>query len=77
MAIPNSRSESEQAFARLEQKIDKLAKAYTAVKQENQILKHKQEELVRQKAKLMEKTSLAKSRVESMISRLKAMGSGS
>jgi cell division protein ZapB len=36
-------------------------------------LKTKQDALVREKAKLLEKTSLARTQVEAMITRLKAM----
>jgi cell division protein ZapB len=47
------------------------------VKNENSSLKIKQESLVREKAKLLEKTTLARTRVEAMITRLKAMEQGS
>jgi cell division protein ZapB len=47
------------------------------VKNENKSLKTKQDSLVREKAKLLEKTTLAKTRVEAMITRLKAMENGS
>jgi len=57
----------------LEEKIDELLKRYHLLKTENQSLKIKQESLVREKAKLLAKTTLAKTKVETMISRLKAM----
>ncbi len=57
----------------LEDKLDDLITRYSAIQQENSTLKAKQDELVREKAKLVEKTFLARSRVEAMISRLKAM----
>ena len=57
----------------LEDKLDDLIKRYSAIQQENSTLKAKQDELVKEKAKLVEKTFLARSRVEAMISRLKAM----
>ncbi len=60
----------------LEDKLDALIEQYRQVKNENDSLKTKQEELVRQKAKLLEKTTLARTRVEAMITRLKAMENG-
>jgi cell division protein ZapB len=60
----------------LEEKIDDLIKRYNFLQVENRSLKIKQEELVREKAKLIEKTSTARHRVESMISRLKSMEHG-
>ncbi|MBK8814930.1 MAG: TIGR02449 family protein [Methylococcaceae bacterium] len=61
----------------LEKKLDQLIELYNCVLKENDVLKLKQEALVREKAHLLEKTNLAKSRVEAMISRLKTMGHGS
>lgn len=58
----------------LEKKLDLLIELYNSLKQENDALRVKQEVLVREKAQLVEKTNLAKSRVEAMISRLKTMG---
>ncbi|MCK5728615.1 MAG: TIGR02449 family protein [Methylococcales bacterium] len=57
----------------LEANIDELLKRYQFLKTENQSLKVKQESLVKEKAKLLAKTTLAKTKVESMITRLKAM----
>lgn len=57
----------------LEQNIDMLIGEYNHVKVENMSLKTKQDALVREKAKLLEKTSLARTQVEAMITRLKAM----
>ena len=61
----------------LEDKLDQLISQYNSVKTENNSLKIKQEALVREKAKLLEKTTMARTRVEAMISRLKAMEHGS
>lgn len=61
----------------LEDKLDQLIEQYNAVKNENSSLKTKQDALVREKAKLLEKTTLARTRVEAMIIRLKAMEHGS
>ena len=61
----------------LEDKLDKLIAQYQSVKNENNSLKSKQEVLVMEKAKLLEKTTLARTRVEAMITRLKEMEQGS
>jgi cell division protein ZapB len=61
----------------LEDKLNKLIAQYNSVKNENNSLKVKQEALVREKAKLLEKTTLARTRVEAMITRLKSMEHGS
>jgi cell division protein ZapB len=55
----------------------KFNAASNSIKQENTSLKVKQDELVKEKAKLVEKTNLARTRVEAMISRLKTMEHGS
>ena len=60
----------------LEEKLDSLIELYCSIKNENNSLKSRQEELVREKAKLIEKTTLARTRVEAMISRLKSMEHG-
>jgi cell division protein ZapB len=61
----------------LENKLDQLITQYQSVKNENSSLKTKQEMLVMEKAKLLEKTTLARTRVEAMITRLKEMEQGS
>jgi cell division protein ZapB len=61
----------------LEDKLDKLIAQYQSVKNENSSLKTKQEVLVMEKAKLLEKTTIARTRVEAMITRLKEMEQGS
>jgi cell division protein ZapB len=61
----------------LEDKLEQLIVQYQAVKNENNSLKSKQEVLVMEKAKLLEKTTLARTRVEAMITRLKEMEQGS
>lgn len=57
----------------LEKNLDVLIGEYNHIKVENMSLKTKQDALVREKAKLLEKTSLARTQVEAMITRLKAM----
>lgn len=60
----------------LEVKLDQLIAQYAATKDENDLLKVKQDELIKEKARLIEKTNLARARVEAMIARLKAMEHG-
>ncbi len=60
----------------LEEKVDQLIHQYELLSNENRTLKTKQEELVREKARLIEKTNLARTRVEAMITRLKSMETG-
>ena len=61
----------------LEIKLEELIQRFNSVQNENTTLKVKQDELVKEKAKLVEKTNLARTRVEAMISRLKTMEHGS
>lgn len=72
----NSNTDQSQEIKALEQKLDQLIELYDQVKSENNFLKTKQEALVKEKAKLLEKTSLARIKVEAMINRLKAMEHG-
>ncbi|KAF3981110.1 MAG: TIGR02449 family protein [Methylococcales symbiont of Hymedesmia sp. n. MRB-2018] len=60
----------------LEEKLDLLIEKYESTEKENSSLKVKQDELVRERAKLLEKTTLARTRVEAMITRLKSMEHG-
>lgn len=60
----------------LEEKVDQLIHQYELLSNENRTLKTKQEELVREKARLIEKTNLARTRVEAMITHLKSMETG-
>ncbi len=61
----------------LEDKLDRLIEQYRSVKSENSSLKTRHDALIQEKAKLLEKTTLARTRVEAMITRLKAMEQGS
>ena len=74
--MPNAENDHSLELKDLEEKLDRLIEQYNAIKNENHSLKVKQAELVKQKAKLLEKTTLAKTRVEAMISRLKSMEHG-
>ena len=58
---------------KLENRVDELIKAVERLQQENKTLRASQETLVNERASLIEKTELARNRVESMISRLKSL----
>lgn len=60
---------------KLEVQIEELIRACAYLKEENQSLRLRQDNLVAERAALIEKTELARTRVEAMISRLKAMES--
>jgi len=57
----------------LEDKLDELIERYAALQNENVTLKTKQDTLVKEKAQLLEKTNIARTRVEAMLTRLKDM----
>lgn len=57
----------------LEAKVEILAKAYAALKNENIQLKERERELLEERTRLVEKTEVARTRIETIISRLKEM----
>ena len=65
------------ALNNFEDKLDQLVDKYIAIKNENASLKIRQETLTQEKAQFLEKTSQVRTRVEAMITRLKAMEHGS
>lgn len=67
---------SEQELRALEARVEELIRACTHLKEENNSLRRRQEQLNAEKAGLVEKSELAKSRVEAMISRLKSLEPG-
>lgn len=60
-------------IAQLEKRIDELIEVCDKLKNENALLHSRQEILVEERARLIEKAELARVRVESMLVRLKAM----
>ena len=60
-----------------ENKLDCLIGKYHTIKNENNSIKTTQETLAQEKAQLLEKTTLARTRVEALITRLKTMEHGS
>ena len=57
----------------LETRINELIDACVHLKEENKTLRASQETLVNERAALIEKTEMARNRVEAMISRLKSL----
>ena len=76
MATEEQSALSELDLNRLETRVEELIKTVSQLKNENVALRSKQEHLTMERAELIEKTELAKSRVEAMISRLKSMETG-
>ena len=63
-------------LATLERQVEELLSACQRLRQENVSLRTRQETLVAERAELIEKTELARGKVESMISRLKSLEDG-
>lgn len=61
---------------KLEVRVEELIRACALLKDENSSLRSQQESLTAERAVLIEKTELARTRVEAMIARLKAMETG-
>ena len=61
---------------KLEDRVDDLIKAVERLQQENKDLRESQTSLMTERSQLIEKTELARTRVEAMISRLKALENG-
>ena len=57
----------------LETRVDELISTVGKLTSENPALRSQQNNLVTERAELIEKTELARTRIESMISRLRAM----
>jgi cell division protein ZapB len=62
-----------QEIDQLEEKIDALITRLWKMEEENRSLQSRNNELTLERSELIEKTTLAKTRVEAMISRLKGM----
>ncbi len=69
----DNKTYTESDLQRLETQIDALIDTVNLLKQENTSLRHQQDQLMAERAQLIEKTELARSRVEAMISRLKSL----
>ena len=64
---------NETELKHLERRVDELLQRMAALKHENRSLRENQAALLNERARLIEKTELARSRVEAMIGRLKTM----
>jgi cell division protein ZapB len=72
---PTQTAESD--LQRLEALLEQLIHAFARLQEENRILRVQQHQLVAERAELIEKTELARSRVEAMIGRLKSLETSS
>ena len=59
----------------LEQQVDDLLRVSRRMREENMLLKSQQSAWLAERAKLVEKTKLARSRIDKMVSRLKELDS--
>lgn len=60
-------------ITQLEHRLDALLRVVERLRQENEMLRHTQEALNTERASLLEKNETARTRIEAMINRLKAM----
>ena len=63
----------EHLFQHLESQLDELIELSDEHKRQNHSLKTREEDLIKERSVLMKKNDLARTKVESMISRLKAL----
>lgn len=75
MAETNT-SQVELELRRLEQRIEELVAAVTQLKEENRALRMRQDSISSERASLLQKSELVRTRVEAMIGRLRTMESG-
>ncbi|HHO68407.1 MAG TPA: TIGR02449 family protein [Gammaproteobacteria bacterium] len=76
MSEASPQSITEQELRKLEVRLEELVRTIERLKEENRSLRHQQDSLVTERAGLIEKNELARTRVEAMINRLKAMEQG-
>ncbi len=69
----NNKTYSESDLQKLENQIDELIATVGQLKQENTSLRHQQDHLMSERSQLIEKTELARTRVEAMITRLRSL----
>ena len=75
MAETNT-SQVELELRRLEQRIEELVAAVLQLKEENRALRMRQDSISTERASLLQKSELVRTRVEAMIGRLRTMESG-
>ncbi|NVJ59129.1 MAG: TIGR02449 family protein [Gammaproteobacteria bacterium] len=61
-------------LSQLEGRVEQLLERFNQLQQENRSLKVKQDELIADRARLLEKNKLATEKIESIVTRLKSMG---
>jgi cell division protein ZapB len=76
MTQTSPQSVTEQELRKLEVRLEELVDTITRLKEENRSLRNQQESMVTERASLIEKSEMARTRVEAMINRLKAMEQG-
>ncbi|MEX2353154.1 MAG: TIGR02449 family protein [Gammaproteobacteria bacterium] len=69
----NDKTNENSDLTALEARVDELIRTVDGLKTENTALRSQQENLVNERSILIEKTEQARTRIESMISRLRAM----
>lgn len=73
MTKSNAQQVADQDLKRLEYRIDELIRSVERLKEENRSLRAQQETMASERAQLIERNEQARSRVEAMINRLKAL----
>ena len=73
MTNSTPQSVTEQELLKLEVRLEELVSSIERLKEENRSLRNQQDSMVSERANLIEKNEMARSRVEAMINRLKAM----
>lgn len=63
------------AIQQLEQQVDDLLRTSRRLREENMLLRSQQAAWLSERAQLVEKTDIARSRIEKMVSRLKELDS--
>ena len=71
-----AQSVTEQELKKLEFRLDELIQTIHRLKEENRSLRTQQDSMASERAGLIEKNEMARSRVEAMINRLKSMEQG-
>lgn len=66
-------SPHEEALAAIDARVDRLLQLCRTLQDENRSLRHSQEQLANERAQLLARNEQARSRVEAMILRLKAL----
>jgi cell division protein ZapB len=72
----NARDDTDTDLVKLEARVNELIATCNQLTDENRSLRTQQDSLVNERAQLIEKTELARTRVEAMIARLKSLELG-